>query len=58
MATVQRFQRQRLSKYAYTLVKTGAAIVEPKSVNVSMQKSQEMRRFGTTGWFFIFAYQM
>ena len=32
-------ETERLSKYAYTLVKTGAAIVEPKSVNVSVQKS-------------------
>ena len=49
---------ERLSKYACTLVTTGAAIDQPKSVNVSMQKSQAMRRFGTTGWFLIFAYQM
>ena len=30
---------ERLSMYACTLVTIGAAIVQPKSVNVSMQKS-------------------
>ena len=37
---------ERLSMYACMLVTTGAAIVEPKSVNVSMQKSKEREDSG------------
>uniref|UniRef100_UPI00397DC0CE hypothetical protein n=1 Tax=Pseudomonas aeruginosa TaxID=287 RepID=UPI00397DC0CE len=49
---------ERLSMYTCTLVTIGPAIVQPKSCKHLNEEIIGERRFWTTGWFLIFAYQM